>query len=209
MFAQPNFEQLVAYVTGRIDAQEATRIEQHLARHPADARTVECLRAVVAAGRAGPLATVPDATLAAAKALYAERRVPQAGPSVWAAVLESARRLIAELVFDSRPQAALAGIRGGGGAFQLSYRCELAEVDMEIEKAATGATWRLMGQISSTGNSQPRCVMLTERGSNVPLTSVDPDEHGVFSLQAAQGEFDLLVILDSSVLVIAGIDMRG
>ncbi|MCG3125649.1 MAG: hypothetical protein CHACPFDD_00474 [Phycisphaerae bacterium] len=208
MFARPTFEELVAYAAGKTTPQDAARIEQQFAKHAADAQTVKCLRAVLAAGRAGALADPPEATLAAARALYAERRVAKASPSVWAELLETARRMIAELVFDSRPQAALAGIRGAGGAYQLAYRCELAEIDVEIEKAAAGASWRLMGQISPTGSAQPRCVMLVERGGSIPLTSVDPDEHGVFSLEAAQGAFDLLVILDNSVLVVPGIDMQ-
>ena len=61
----------------------------------------------------------PADVLAQVKALFADRRVATAP-----GLIETAARVIAELVYDSRPQVALAGVRGAATAYQLAFESE-------------------------------------------------------------------------------------
>ncbi len=146
------------------------------------------------------------ATLARAKALLGcEQR---ASPVRQAAeVVASARRLVAEVVFDSWGVLApgLSGVRGGLTARQLVWMSGDVEVDLQIAPAQpAGATWSLLGQVASPDALAPASVDLLDAGGTT-TAHAEADPYGMFELAAPAGRYDLTVTLAGSVLVLPGL----
>lgn len=204
MPTQPiTYEQLVAYAAGELEPALIPMVESHVAIDPEAAETVRLYRQVRATGRTDDSIAPPTATLEAAKALMAERlaRRPRVG------LLESLKRIVAELAFDSRPRLAVAGLRGATESYQLSFECPAATVDLEVERFVDGGQvrFRLMGQVTPTSDAAVGTVALSAPGAFEPIATTDADERGVFSMTTQPGRFDVLVMVDDAVIVLGGI----
>jgi hypothetical protein len=158
----------------------------------------------------------PAHTLEAAKAIFdpcAIRRRDARGGLDWTSSL---RQIVATLVFDSRVQPALAGYRGGSSGFELGFASDAGEIDLQAEpirdeRPTPGGAmrWRIIGQVSpneETGDQpMPEVgVALVKRDEAKPAhaRAIDADEHGVFTIQADAGHYDLHVRIGDAVVVI-------
>ncbi|MCH8881281.1 MAG: hypothetical protein IID34_15550 [Planctomycetes bacterium] len=126
-------------------------------------------------------------------------------------LLETAVRMIAELVYDSRPQVALAGVRGAATAYQLAFESERADVDLEVEPDADAGSGlrRISGQITlSRESDEVRSVAFVSPGTSEVASTIKPDEHGVFGVTVASGKYDLVITLSDTQVVLANVEIE-
>jgi hypothetical protein len=133
--------------------------------------------------------------------LFRERAVrARASQSGWLAEL---KRIVAALVFDSRAQAALPGVRGRAEAYQLSFESDLADVDLEISPPESPAAARtIRGQVAPRTADRPGAAALVPAGTPQPVATVEPDAHGMFTVLAEPGHYELLIRLGDRLLVL-------
>lgn len=198
------YEELIAYAAGELPPDAQARVAAHVQNDPDAARTVALFRRVVDVARADDSVAPPPATMQAAQALFREQQARR--QTNWLANL---KRLVADLVADTRLQTARVGLRGGPATYQLSYESDLADVDLEIERPPTPTQpWRLRGHVSPHGVQRAEAVALTACGTFEPLTLAEPDEHGTFALTTASGRFDVFVSLREAVLVLPAVEVE-
>ena len=201
-----SYEQLIAYAAGDLDCAAADFVRGHLEQSVEAAAVVERFRTVVETLRGDDSRAAPADVMARAKALFADRRVA-ATPSL----LETAVRVIGELVHDSRPQAALVGVRGAALAYQLAFESERVDVDLEVEPEEIGGSslLRISGQITPRDEADViRTAVFVVPGTTEIASTIKPDRHGVFSLTLASGTYDLLITLSDTEVVLPDVEIE-
>ena len=209
MFGHPvRYEKVIAYAAGELAEAEAGEVAAHLAGCPACAATVARYRAVQATVAADDSVAPPPALVDRVKARFPRPQERTAlGPRA------ALRRVVATLTFDSRGTASLAGARGAAGAgYQLAFASEGADVDLEVTPLGNGCDgrWQLFGQVAvDEANAEPAPirVALVASGSERPVAETVADAGGIFAIEAAAGQYDLLVGLANRHLVLAGIQV--
>ncbi len=207
------YETLIAYAAGELSAAELSAVEAHLAVDPRAEATVRMYRDAKAAAAIPPSAEPPPEVVARAKAIF--RPAAAEAPAWWQVV----ERIVAELVFDSRLQPALAGFRGHERGFQLSFESAPVSIDLQAEPIdhpgifdaddldEDSLTWSVMGQIESS-LLEPGCaVALVCPGAVVATAQSRADRHGIFSMEAPAGRYDLHIRHAEGNLVLPNIDM--
>jgi anti-sigma factor RsiW len=200
------YDMLLRYAANELPEDRAALIEAHLARNPAAAETVARFRIAAETLARDDTVETPADAIKRGKAIFRDRRAER--PTL----LDQIATVIASLVYDSRAQPALAGYRGGGSAFQLSFRSDLAEVDLdaeplEAEEPSSPDGWRIIGQINAAGDPAPFHVELSAAGANEPARRTAADEHGVFTILAPQGRYDVRLRSATCEVVLPGIEL--
>ncbi len=208
--AKVNYEQLIAYAAGELSPEQAGQVQAYLAANPKAAEPIALYKQAQAALQADQSAAPPAELVAKAKAIFASS--PSEPAATW---LDHLQQLIADLVFDSRAEPALAGYRGPATTFQLSFECEAANIDLEAEPiTSAGATtpdqmrWRIMGQVDWQEAPSPVQIAVVEPGSKNPLAEAIADEHGMFEVEVPAGRFDVLFQADDKVVVLRDIEIQ-
>ncbi|MDY7109157.1 MAG: hypothetical protein SYC29_11035 [Planctomycetota bacterium] len=194
----PTSEQLILYVLGELDEDEAALIADHVTASAATAAYVDRVRRVLETMRTDDSRAPTPAAIRSAVAAF----VPSRGP-VALAWLEQARRCVAQLVFDTRAQPALAGFRGGGAGYQLGYDSDEGRVDIRITPEARPARgrFRVRGQITPRQGGDVGSVALVTAGTSNAVTIAIADEHGRFRLDAPSGRYDLVAEVAAGALI--------
>jgi anti-sigma factor RsiW len=203
-----SYEKLIAFAAGDLGDEEARHVEAYLAGHPEAAETVASYRSAHTALVADDGVDPPPQALARAKAVFRPGRQPAGAPSLG----DRIEALVARLVYDSRAEPALAGVRGAVTGFQLAYEMPESEAQLELQAdvdddGADTRRWRLVGQISSPQPLPPPRVTLCRAGSATPVHTVDADERGVFVVRIEPGTYDLRLHLPTGVTVVPDIHM--
>jgi anti-sigma factor RsiW len=196
-----NAEQLVAYACGELDGEEAARVEAVMAASLAATALVVRLRDVVETMREMDVAAPPRATVRRVLAAFA-----RCGTRSGAGWLARVQWFVAELVFDSRAQPALAGYRGSLATRQMAYDSPYGRIDLQIlprDRGAAGERCRVRGQVTLHEDAAFGAVTLCDDtgGAGVAAETI-PDRHGRFTMDVAAGAYDLLVELDQGDRVI-------
>jgi anti-sigma factor RsiW len=202
MPSRPTHEQLVAFAAGEMNAADATWIAAYLPTDAAAAREVAMLQAIIGTMRADRSTPAPLDSVADAKALF-RPRAAVAGESWW----QRATRAVAELVFDSRMQPALAGFRSSGGAgFQLEFESDVAHVDLQFEpRDEERDNWSVIGQVASKAADPNAEIAILLRGKDSAVREATADESGVFTFEVDRGDYDFCVRVRDRVMVLPGI----
>lgn len=195
----PDYEQLLAYAAGELSGEAAAAVERWIRSDADAAATVSRFRAVADAVRTDRSEAPPADSLSAARALFR--------PVGSASLLDRVRRVIAELVYDSRRQPALVGIRGAEQGYQLSFESEFADVDLQIEPVAGAATRRVMGQITPRGSARAAAVAFSIEGERDAVRTAAADDGGLFSVETTVGSFDVTITTSDGVLVLPGVEV--
>lgn len=200
------FEQLIAYASGELRADEAALVEAHLAAAPTRAGSIARLREVLETMRQDDSEQPQQEVVQRAISAFADlSAVSQSG---W---LELARHVVASLVFDSRARPLMAGFRGGCAGYQLAYECEPARIDLQVSPGAgeQPGQVRVRGQVTARDAAVLGSVSVVDAGSEEVSAWAVPDRFGRFKLDLEGGAYDLLVGLDHGRLrVIApGLDV--
>ncbi len=201
-----DYDALIRYAAGELAGPQAAEVEAWLARDPAAARTVARYRMVQRSLRADES---PSAEAeAAAKAIFDRAR--PARPRFGQQLAE----FVARLIFDSRTEPALAGLRGRGSSFQLTYDlagdaadAESAELDLQAEPVPQANSWRVVGQVAGCDQNESMRVDLCRAGSPAPIQTVQGDRRGTFVLSVEPGTYDLHLHLPGRVAIVPDIRM--
>lgn len=196
------YEELIALAAGELDPAACADVERRVARDSEAATTLAILRSSVETLRGDGGLFPPLDMLERVQALFQSDNT-EARPSL----LDALKQVIGELVYDSRPQLALAGVRGSATAYQVAFESEAADVDLEVEPAAgeQASGFRVRGQVSPHRDGPAEQVALAQPGTRSVLVSAAPDEHGVFEIETSGGRFDLLVRMPNELIVFADV----
>ncbi|RMF84322.1 MAG: hypothetical protein D6744_03285, partial [Planctomycetota bacterium] len=124
------FDTLLAFSLGELDPNIAEQVRS-AAQHDAALRErLDRLGAIITAMRAERLADPSPGAVAAAYALAAPSDRAVGVVERW---FDQLRHVVATLVFDSRTAPAMAGLRGAGEGYQVSYEAEGADIDVQVQ----------------------------------------------------------------------------
>ncbi len=208
------YDILIRFAAGEFDEPRVAGVESHLTACEECATTIARYREVQQVIREDRTVAPSIATLDRAKGLFA-RFGPRPAPAS-PGMVETLRRVVARLTFDSREGYALAGLRGAASGYQVSYESDEADVDVRVEPVSglSAGRWQLLGQIDvwnsghggeMHGKSIP--VTLASPGADDPVVKVEADEHGFFTIRTEPGRFDLHVQLSRDLLVLPNLEV--
>ncbi len=197
MRTRPRFTEVVDWVEGRLDPADADRVQ--CAIDSGDERTIATARWVrtfVATAAATPLHEPPPIV----------RQNLRRGFDAWREAQEileqSPQRAIATLVFDSRQDLALAGVRSGAEddeIVHLAFTCEAADVVLDLTPIGD-CRMRLEGQVLLAAPDLPSAFEARVVVGTGSQRSVNGDELGRFVFDS--------VPADTSELVAENADLR-
>ena len=193
------YDRFVAYAAGELAGDETARMEAWMASSPEAAARVAEIRDLLQIMRGDDSRPASRTAIDRAVATFATHR--SHAVTDW---LSSARRILAELVFDSRRPLALAGFRGGMNGYQLAYQTSDATIDLQVSPSAQGAeaVWQVRGQISLRSGDEVADVVLLEHDTSAVAGRLASDEHGCFKLSAGRGSYDLLVNVSAGTMLV-------
>ncbi len=198
-------EHLIAYAAGDLPPAERVDVESWLARHPDAQAKVARYRAARDALRTDEGVDPPPEVVARARSIAA-RATRQETPSLADTVV----LVIARLLFDSRTQPAVAGLRGDTTGFQLGYSLSGvpgvdAELDLQFEPASGSGDderWRIMGHVASPTSLGEFEVRVCRSGTSAALQTARSDARGGFDARVEPGRYDLHLTLEGGIIVV-------
>ena len=200
----PDFATLLDWLEGRLDPDAATRVAASAAlADPRTRHTLDWLRGFLATAAALPLHDPPPIVRQSLSQYFARWSRAQA------ALEEQTRELRARLLFDSRQDLALAGVRagpGGGDAVHLAYATEAGDLLLDVYQLGAGLV-RLDGQVLT---AEPRGAPVFEAsvtGSGFTIRTKDGDDLGRFSLRDVPAARCRLRASNGVVTIVADVDL--
>ncbi len=190
--AKTTHQQLIAYAAGELRGPDAQKVQAHLERDAEAARTVHRYRLARQTILGDDGVDPPTAVLERARLIFDPTLRKGDRPSL----ADCIGGMIAQVIFDSRAQPALAGLRGPATSFQMTWQLAPEsgmELDLQAELTDTDGSeqWQLVGQLTSRAPIGPLSVDLCHAGSSAAVQSVDADERGSFVLRVEPGPYDL------------------
>jgi hypothetical protein len=189
----PTFRQLVDWVEGRLTRRDATEVGAAVDRGGPDVeRTVAWIRDFIELGRRHPLPTPPPIVRQRLRQSFGRHN----------GQLPPLRRETADLMFDSRDDAVVAGVRGGPSlddGYRLAFASESVGVLVDV-LPASDRTVDLEGQVLTPDGSapvwevtvhHPRGRRTDSGGDRNGSFSIDDVPLDVISLRLSNGEVEL------------------
>jgi hypothetical protein len=202
---RPDFGTLLDWLEGRLDPQTAEQIAAQVAEgDERTRRTVEWLRGFLATAQAMPLHEPPPIVRQNLNQYFARWSRAQAELG------QQPRVVHARLLFDSRQDLALAGVRAGPGedddTFHLAYTA--AEGDMLVDVYRLGAGLvRLEGQVMLAQPDEAPIFEASVAGPGFTVRTRDGDELGRFFLRDVPARRCQLEATNGLVTVVAALDL--
>ncbi len=200
-----SLDDIAALIAGSLPAHRAAAVREALAASPEARSIFQRLTVVAETIRADRGDPVPTTAIAAAKDLGSrlDRFRPASILDRVDAFVDSVRAAItARLVFDSRAEGAIAGLRGGSG-FAVAYAADGLDIDIEVSAAPDG-TFDVLGQIATQA---PDDAGMWRGGSVIARDATDPstrvasatiDDDGMFRFRLASGGHRFLLRFQSN-----------
>lgn len=212
--AQPRripFSQLVDWVEGRLDAEEAAAVSRHVEIDPALAADVTWLRRFLQVSQTVTLAEPPAELRSQLRARFAAHKRSQPG---------LLQRLIASLSFDSGPQPLLTGVRSAARSpRQLVFTTQVADIAL-VFQPRNDDRFDLLGQIlpldspddsTSVGEEAVSCrvhLLTSSDFDSKEIASTESDDLGEFVFHAlAPGHYQLLLHAEDRHILIPHFDL--
>lgn len=170
-------EEWADFARGLVHGERSVAMEQHLSGCDYCKHALLMWKEVAAAGAREANYAPPESAVHIAKS-YAAQGAPEAAPS-WITQ-------IAELLFDSRMEPALAGVRSSAAATarQMLYASGDYSIDLRIEpQPGSGKSW-VVGQILSKSSQSVRNVPITLVTELGPVATTTTNPYGEFHLEA-------------------------
>lgn len=197
------YEELIAYALDDQASAASAPISAHVATCADCTATLSRLAMVRSTVQIDALGGPSTAALARVRGLITgNASAPQLSFS------DSVKRVFAKLAFDSRQGYALAGLRGTADTYLLSYRVDGGSLDLQVEPPASldGRAWQVTGQIELANHlSEPLDIAIIRSGRTVAVATTD--EFGVFAVDVAAGEYDVLVSLNDATIVFPEVEV--
>lgn len=203
--SRTSYRELIDFAAGERGSLTTT-LKAHLKTHRAAATTVALYRLARATLLADDGVAPSAAAVASARALFPPQRARAAAEGI----ADHVAMILGRLIFDSRAEPALAGLRGPASGFQLTFELPDAQLDLQAEPVGGhggSARWRLVGQLACTGTVPEMKVELHHGGSNEPVQTVDAQERGIFTFDTGPGLYELHLRLPEATIVIPEIDI--
>jgi hypothetical protein len=205
----PSFENILGYLDGEAGRPAAGEIGAHLSRCDNCAGDRHWYEGVKSLAVADDSVTPPGWVFKRAMKAF-KGSVPPAG--VLNDLVQKAGRVIAQLVFDSGVQPALAGARSSAvERRQVLYRADEFSIDLQIEPRAQSRVG-LAGQILREGDYEfesvaGRCLTLVRDGAEVATTRTN--ERGEFAITSLDsGSYDLAIDTGELDITIVGLGIN-
>ena len=176
----PDFATLLDWVEGRLAPDAAKRVAAQVA--DADEgirRTADWLREFLAAARALPLHQPPPIVRQSLTQYFAR------WSRATAALDQRAREVPVRLLFDSRQDLALAGVRAGASdeeAVHLVYSAQEGDLLLDVYRRGPGVV-RLAGQVLLAESAGAPNFQASVAGAGFSVRTMDGDQLGRFSLR--------------------------
>lgn len=199
-------EQLILYAVGELAPSEKAAMERHLAGSPQAAAYVAKVRTVLQTMRTDKTEAPSVAVIKRAISAFTGGGEGR-GSLAW---LEPLRRRVAQLIFDSRAQPALAGFRGGSSSYHLAYHSDLGRVELRVSPPQRPAqdAWRVRGQVTAgQREGDPGSVALLTPGTSHALAVAELDQHGRFKFDTPCGRYDLAVQFGAEALIAPNLEI--
>jgi hypothetical protein len=188
--SQPDLATLYDWVRGNLDAGVAAR--------------VRWLRSFMDVAQALPLHQPPP---------IVRQRLQQYFQrwSVARAALDREPVLVqARLLFDSRQDLALAGVRGGDhedGGVHLAFVTEVADVVLDVRRLP-GGRLHLAGQVLAIDPDAAPVFEVTARGERFEVRAIDGDDLGRFSLADVPDTVAELELFNGDLRIVAALSLH-
>ncbi|MHC5026341.1 MAG: hypothetical protein ACYTGR_06215, partial [Planctomycetota bacterium] len=117
-----------------------------------------------------------------------------------------ATRVVATLLFDSRAQPALAGVRGADETRQLIYETEAGRLDVTVAAGADAAL-AVRGQLRASTDGTPGEVVLARTGTEESVAMTRADARGRFGFSVPVDRYDLYVQLGRRAVIAEDVGM--
>ncbi len=202
---RPSFELLADWIDGRLDGPAAEAIERAVADDERTAASVAWLREFVDTAGELPLHEPPPIVrqwLGQHFARWHEAR---------AALRRAPVELPASLLFDSRVDVVLAGVRAGDtqdDTFHLAYVTEGADLVLDVCRTRPGRL-RMDGQLLTEQPILAPAFEATASGPAGETHTIGGDELGRFCLPDVADTIHRLRVTNGEVAVNATLDLRG
>jgi len=188
--AQPTFRKLLDWVEGRLDPEEAARIEALVeAGGPATRRSVEWIEGLVRFGRDHPMPDPPPLLRQRLRQSFDRHH----------GLLDPPVRLEAMLSFDSRRDADLVGVRSGSGegaGYWLSF--EAGSTTVVVDVLPEPENIRIDGQVLSP-DSGAAIWQATIDHPGGTLSSLTGDDVGLFGITGVPADATKLTVSNGLV----------
>ena len=177
--SSPSFGTLLDWLEDRLDRPAAAQVADQVAGGDARTRSrVRWLRGFLGTARAFPAPEPPPAVRQHLRQYFRRWHKAQEALRAHPLVVE------ADLLFDSRQDLALAGVRGGAEseeAYHLAFTTAVGDLVVDVRRVADGRV-RLDGQVLP-GDPEAAPVFTAEAsGTGFRVRTVDGDDLGRFTL---------------------------
>lgn len=198
----PSLETVLDWAEGRLDAARAAPVERALAE--GDRRVVGVVE-WFAGFRVAARVTLTDPPLSLhprLEAVFERWKAAQAR--------SRPRHVRVRLVFDSRQDLALAGVRGADAddaTVHLAYTSEQAEVVLDVERLDHRAV-RVRGQVLRARSGPASGIAAEARGPSGVVSSSRGDALGRFELPRVPDDADELHLDDRGSVLVVDLDLH-
>lgn len=204
----PNLETLIAFAAGELAGMEAEIVRRHVASHPEDARIAAFYARVHQTARADDGCEPSQTALSRARAIF-KPLAPSNRPS-W---LNAASQIIANLLFDSRVQAASLRSAVSEERINLTFEAGGMEIDIQADRieAQGERRWRLIGQVDDFSNSRDFAgspIVVTRLETDEMIKESILDEGGSFLVEIPQGRFALKIGMTGTVVAVSPLELE-
>jgi hypothetical protein len=201
------FSELLDWLEGRLPPDQARAVAEHL--ETADAATqadLEWLRLFLQARQSVQFAYPPPSVRETLKQRFADHVQARQPPGLF-------QRWLATLTFDSRAQAATAGLRSvadEGPQRQLIYATEAAEIALSIQPTLPDKNFTVTGQIFPVGDTSAHAfsIQLLRDAQEVGLATAD--ELGEFTFaNLPAGEYEMVASAGQYEVIIPSLRLQA
>ena len=211
----PSHEELLAYAAGELPPEEARRVEAAIATDPQAGRTVGLYRVAWRSTADDDSVAPPEETISRLKSLFQPRLQHGGRGRLAAEWLQRLETTIASLIYDSRLEPATVRTTAAGIArFQMSFQAGEVEIDLQAEPIGSsddgeaGVRWRLIGQVSTSGDARATDVAVSPADADDAAAIARCDERGMFTIELPAGTYHLHLRINDGVVSLPGVDLR-
>lgn len=201
---RPSLGKLVEWLEGRLDPATAEQVAAQVAGpDERTRRTVEWLRGFLTTAHALPLRKPPPIVRQSLDQYFGRWSRAQAELG------QQPRTVHVRLLFDSRQDLALAGVRAGAGeddVFHLAYTCGEGDLLVDVYRLGTGLV-RLDGQMILNQPQEAPVFEASVAGPGFAVRTTGGDELGRFSLTDVPDRPCQLQATNGLVTIVADLDL--
>lgn len=204
--SQPSFATLLDWLEGRLDRTTASQVSDRVANGDRRTRSaVGWLQGFLDTARAFPAPEPPPIVRQHLRQHFVRWHKAQAALRADPLVVEAA------VLFDSRQDLALTGVRGGDeadDAYHLAYTTAVADLVIDVRRVADGRV-RLDGQVLPGDPEAAPVFTARASGPGFRVRTVDGDELGRFTLADVLAGSCRLEVSNGETTVLAALHLTA